>query len=136
MSKKECSSCSKEPISKINISRFIEKLDSPWFTACIDVGHASLVGWEPEDFIRGMKKGVTQALHIQDNDYLGDRHMLPFTANLKWHNIMSALKDIEYDGELNFEIQKFASRFPNELIPDVMKFEEKVGRYLISVFEA
>jgi len=114
---------------------FIEKLDSPWFTACVDVGHTSLVGWEPEDFIRGMKKGMLTALHIQDNDYLGDRHIIPFMGKLNWPNIISALKEIGYEGELNFELQAFLACFPAPLRQDALVFEEKVGRYLISLAE-
>ncbi len=115
------------------LSAFIEKLDSPWFTVCIDVGHASLVGYEPEDFIRGMKPGLVTALHIQDNDYLGDRHILPYTGKLNWYNIMHALKDIGYDGELNFELQTFMGKFPADFRLEVLKFEEKLGRYLIAL---
>ncbi len=115
------------------LSSFIEKLDSPWFTVCVDVGHASLVGYEPEDFIRGMKPGLVTALHIQDNDYLEDRHILPFTGKLNWVNIMKALKETGYEGELNFELQTFMHKFPMEFMLEVLKFEEKVGRYLISL---
>jgi len=112
----------------------IEKLDSPCFTACIDVGHAALTGTEPEDFIRGMKPGMLQALHIQDTDYLDDRHALPFTGDLKWNSIMSALKDTDYQGELTLEIFHYLKRIPEKLLPQTLRYAADVARYLTSLF--
>ncbi len=115
------------------LSAFVEKLDSPWFNACIDIGHASLTGYEPEDFIRKMKPGILAALHVQDTDYMSDSHTLPFLGNLNWHEIMAALKDTEYPGEFTFEIIIYLKKFPAEHIAEALKFAAATGRYLISL---
>ena len=73
----------------------LDALDSPWFVACVDLGHASITGFEPEEFIRGMDSQILRALHVQDTDYLDDRHQLPFLAKLNWPEIMKALKEYE-----------------------------------------
>ena len=114
---------------------FLRRLNSPWFVACIDVGHAALVGCEPEDFIAGMERGMLKSLHIQDNDYLGDCHVLPYMGQLNWQGITAALKDIAYDGELTFEIFKFLGRIPDGLVPDALRFAVAVGRDLIARIE-
>ena len=113
----------------------VDRLGREDFCVCIDVGHTSLVGYEPEEFIRKMKKGYVGALHVHDTDYQGDRHVLPYTSLLNWENITAALKAIEYDGDFTFEILSFISRFPNELLGDTLFFANKVGRYLISMVE-
>jgi len=118
------------------LCEIIRLLDSPCFVACIDVGHAALTGMEPEDFIAGMERGVLKALHIQDTDYRDDRHVLPYMADLNWDGIMSALRDIGYDGELTFEIFHFLERVPAELIPETLRYAAAVGRHLIGKFEA
>lgn len=110
----------------------LDKLGRENFCACIDIGHTSLVGYEPEEFIRKMKKGYVGALHVHDTDYKHDSHVLPYTNLLNWENITAALKDIEYDGDFTFEI---FCRFPNELLGDALYFSGKVGRHLISLIE-
>lgn len=117
------------------LCRIVKRLDSSCFTACIDVGHASMTGLEPEAFIGGMEKGLLKALHIQDGDYLGDRHTLPYLGLFNWNAIMKALKAIEYDGELTFEIFKYLKNIPDAALPTALSLAEKTGRELIAMFE-
>ena len=115
--------------------QIIDRLGREDFCICIDVGHTSLVGYEPEEFIGKMKRGYVGALHVHDTDYQGDRHVLPYTSQLNWERITAALKAIGYDGDFTFEILSFISRFPNELLGDTLCFANKVGRHLISLIE-
>jgi len=117
------------------LCRIIDMLGHEDFCVCIDVGHTSLVGYEPEEFIGLMKKGYVGALHVHDTNYKGDLHVLPYTALLNWENIMTALKSIEYDGDLTFEIACAIARFPRELLGDTLYFVNKVGRHLASLTE-
>lgn len=117
------------------LKAIIEGLNSPYFTACIDIGHLAITGYEPEEIVREMEPSILKALHIHDNDYLSDRHNLPFTGGINWKNVMSTLKKIGYTGDLTFEICNYLNNFSNELIPDALKFAQKVGRHLISLFE-
>lgn len=48
MNKKECSSCSKEPMTKLNISRFIEKLDSHFKSNDLEGAKKTILFWESE----------------------------------------------------------------------------------------
>lgn len=114
---------------------FIRELNSPRFVACVDIGHAALTGCEPEDFILGMQDHLLQALHVQDGDYRGDRHTLPYLGNYNWEKIMQALRQVDYRGELTFEIFGYLKQIPNDLMPDALAFAEKTGRRLISMFE-
>ena len=116
------------------LTQIIKSLNSPCFVACIDVGHAAIVGHEPEDFIAKMGKGIVKTVHIQDGDYQDDRHVLPTSGYFNWDNIIKALKDIEFDGVFNMEIHKFFQNVPHELIPTALSYTEKVGRYLAAKF--
>lgn len=109
----------------------VRQLDPTVFTVCVDIGHASLTGYEPQDFIRCFDGGMLTALHIQDTDYLFDRHVLPFAGEFDWDAIVASLRQIGYKGDLTFEIFSFIRKFPDELIPDALHFSVKVGRYLI-----
>ena len=117
------------------LSAFVAELDSPWFCACLDTGHASLTGVKPEDFVAGMSGDVLQVLHVHDGDYKGDKHTLPYLLDFDWTKIMTALKQIGYDGELTFEILNYFAKIPAELIPESLRFAEKTGRHLISIYD-
>lgn len=117
------------------LTEFVEELDSPWFCACLDTGHASLSGVKPEEFVVGMDAELLQVLHVHDGDYLGDRHTLPYLMDFNWGNIMTALKKIGYNGELTFEILNYFRNIPPELIPASLRFAENTGRYLIGIYQ-
>lgn len=117
------------------LNAIVNRIGSPRIVACVDVGHTSLTGYEPEDFISQVDPRILKCLHVQDNDYMGDRHTLPYLADLNWHAIMTALREIGYEGDLTFEIVKYLERFPKELIPDALKFAAVIGKYLISIYE-
>lgn len=114
----------------------ISALNSPYITACIDLGHtAGGLSDYPEKFIKEMQKGLLTGLHVQDCDYMHDNHTTPFFQKLNWDNIMKALADIEYSGDLTFEDVNIEKHFPDELIKSIINYKAKVGRYLISLFE-
>ena len=116
------------------LSRVVKECDSPWIVGCMDIGHAALFQ-DPVEFIREAAPGVIQALHVQDVDYVDDRHMLPFTQDLDWSEIMKALKETGYQGDLTFEIVLYMKRMPDALMPDALKFAHRVGEYLVSLYQ-
>ncbi len=112
------------------LSAFVKEMGTDNFCACIDLGHASLVGYEPHDFIDGMDKGLIEALHVQDNDYHGDRHIPPYHGKFDWEKIAESLKNYGYKGEINFEVFWYLSNYPKELLPSALKHVANIGRYL------
>ena len=82
-----------------------------------------------------MDKGLLGAVHFQDGDYIEDRHTLPFLGQYHWAEIMKALAETGYTGDLTFEVYKFYQNLPDEAIPHALKMAETVGRKLIDVFQ-
>lgn len=116
------------------LCEFIRELDSPYFVACVDVGHAAMTGNEPEQFLADMDVSLLKAIHIQDGNYREDCHTIPYLGAFDWNEIMKTLKRIGYKGELTLEIVKYLKNIPKELTLDALCFAEKVGRHLISIF--
>ncbi|MBQ3490003.1 MAG: sugar phosphate isomerase/epimerase [Clostridia bacterium] len=114
---------------------FVRELDSPFFVACVDIGHAALTGNEPEEFCANMDGSLLQALHVQDGDYRRDAHTLPFLGTFKWDAIMKALKKIGYQGELTFEVFLYLANIPKELLPHALAFTCQTGKHLLVLFE-
>lgn len=99
------------------------------------LSYNTITGIEPHEFISSMDNNTLKALHIQDNDYEYDRHMLPFVGKINWDKTAESLKKINYDGEITFEIFKYLHGFDDEMMADVLKFAKTVGRYIIKKIE-
>ena len=115
--------------------RLFDELDSDAFTCLIDVGHCGLVGEKAETFIRRVGGERLGALHVHDNDFHLDHHAIPYTGKLDWKAVTGALHDVGYKGEFTFEANSFVHKMPKELIPDTLRYLERVGRILISMIE-
>ena len=116
--------------------RLYDALDNPVFTICFDVGHARISGLDPADAIRKLgKRLVGGCTHIHDNFGVGDDHTLPFYGAVNWDEVMKALAEIGYDGNLNYEASNFIKDIPTELYIDGFTYMAKVGKYLVSRFE-
>lgn len=113
---------------------FVNSLNSPWFNICIDVGHSAITGYKPEEVLAALNSDILKTLHIHDNDFVVDKHLLPYADSFNWPKIMQALADIHYTGDLTFELTGFLRRLPNSLLAPGLAFAEKVGRELISNF--
>ena len=75
------------------------------------------------------------AIHVQDNHGMSDEHLLPFHGNINWQEAMEGLADIDYDGDLTYEIQEFGRYFPNDQKHLVVEYSLKVGKVLVDMFE-
>jgi L-ribulose-5-phosphate 3-epimerase len=113
---------------------YIDSLDSRYFCACLDIGHAEMRGagaFSAVSMIRALGGDRLKSLHVHDNDKIGDLHAMPFTRAIKWREIADALKEIEYSGVFTFEADGFLHNFPHELTLDVSKLMASIGRYLV-----
>ncbi len=86
----------------------IDVVNDPYFVACLDIGHAEMKGSGDgaPNMIRALGSRL-QALHIHDNDCLGDSHQIPFSMKIDFVEIAKALKDINYQGELTLEADQY-----------------------------
>lgn len=68
---------------------------------CFDTNH--LLNENPVDFIHKLA-GKIITTHISDYDFINERHWLPGEGKLDWPAILSAFKDIGYNGVWLYEI--------------------------------
>ncbi len=114
----------------------VKEVNSPYFVALIDTGHAAGngMGHTPEDYIAKMDSDTLVGLHIQDSDYLHDNHTTPFFQHLNWDKIMKALSDIGYKGDFTYEDVNIRRFFPEELLESTLKYRATVARHLVDIF--
>lgn len=118
------------------LNAMVKALDSPWFVVCIDVGHAGLTGYKPEELISCFEPEVLKALHLHDNDYLSDRHTIPYGGSFQWDNIMEALGKIRYTGDFTYEILGYLNKIDDEMMEETLAYAAKMGRHLIAKYDA
>ena len=87
------------------------------FGLCLDTGHLHLVKQDERVYIPIVGKRL-KALHIHDNDGVGDRHIGPYNGSIVWRDFYESLAKIGYDGDLNFETlhQTNFNCIPEELL--------------------
>ena len=119
------------------MNSYRDSFNSDVFVTCCDIGHAAVVGVDPAEFIRGMSKDKLTMLHVQDTDFKGDRHWLPYMGKHDWNSITSALAEIGYEGNMNLEVLHYYDRFPTkDLIQSSLCHAAKVARHLADEVEA
>lgn len=78
---------------------------------CWDTGHANLQRLDQYRSIKFLGR-LLVATHIADNDGSGDQHLLPYEGNVKWDDVLRALREIGYKGLFNLEVGGAVHKIP------------------------
>lgn len=106
------------------------------FVACIDVGHCGLAGQIAEEMIRTLGNKRLHALHVHDNDYLSDLHLIPYHGEMKWESIIDALADIGYNDSFTFEVVgKPFNKLPESLCVSALRGLFDIGTDFVEKIE-
>ncbi len=106
------------------------------FGLCLDTGHLNLLYKPMRKYIESLGRRI-KALHIHDNTGNTDRHMAPYTGDVRWDDFCSALHDIGYTGDITFEStgQTSIYRVPDALVPSWLKLTYDCGKYFKKIIE-
>lgn len=94
---------------------------------CWDVGHANFGGHDQYAGIMTCGERL-KVLHLHDNNGQADLHIPAFQGNINWDDVMRALRDVKFEGELNFEVA--VSRVPEELREPLYRYIADSGKLL------
>lgn len=125
-------------IQKTNLSypdelkELIEVLGNEHFAICVDTGHIQLLNYPVEKAI-GEFGDLIKVVHINDNYGFSDDHLAPMLGKMNWNNVMSALKDINYEGFFNLELAIYntVATYNPQLAYDYGKFIYKISKTLL-----
>lgn len=115
---------------------FVESAGTDCYTACLDVGHATLAMQNPVDMIYKLGKKYLGVTHIHDNRYSFDDHKMPGMGRIDWYGVGKALNDIGFDGIFNYEAERpFANlgMYKKELMLDYLRVYAELGKAIVSV---
>ena len=104
---------------------FCEHIDivgSDWLVACLDIGHAEMRGSETNapEMIKALGSRL-QALHIHDNDKWHDSHQIPFSMDIDFNAVANTLRDVNYNGYLTLEADRYLDNFVADNIASGIK---------------
>ncbi len=112
---------------------YVDMLNSPYIKACLDIGHTFLAKEDIPNMIHTLGDRI-YGLHVHDVAVDNDLHTLPYFAAIKnWDSIMKALAEVNYQGDLTFEI-KPTKLMPQNITEDYLKLMHKIGEELKQSF--
>lgn len=79
-----------------------DELELPRVGACLDFGHAQLMG-DPVDAVEALS-GHLLTTHVHDNHGTRDEHLPPFEGIVDWPVALMALQKIGYEGTMMLEL--------------------------------
>lgn len=73
------------------VAYILDRTDCPWFTACLDMGHAGAYSLQkPEEWVRGLAGRISH-LHLHDNDGTKDAHRPIGEGTISWERVFGAV---------------------------------------------
>lgn len=116
--------------------RHIDIVGDDYLVACLDIGHAEMKGSETSavEMIRALGHRLA-ALHIHDNDKWHDSHQIPFSMDIDFPPIVSALREIGYRGYFTLETDRHFESYSEENIFDGMKELSAAAKRLAEMYE-
>ena len=113
------------------ILKFVEEINDEHFQICLDTGHVNVFdNLNIGDEIRRLGKHI-KTLHVHDNVYGHDLHMMPKFGTIKWNEVIKALKDIEFDGVFSLECNPPAS-LPDDLFEEMGITLNKITKLIVN----
>lgn len=124
---KSCPMCSSTPES---FKRLLDEINDDHVVACVDIGHAEMhnMNTSAVDIIKALGEKV-QTLHIHDNDSYADLHQIPYSNAIDFDKVLNALKSINYQGDIVFEVERCFFHMPKELFVPTLKYIKTIGEY-------
>lgn len=114
------------------IARLVERVNSPWFGWCYDVGHAHAFRDDLDEFRKVCR--VPLSLHIQDNHGDGrDEHLIPGEGTLEWSEFLRSLKAVGYCGDFVLEAHHQPLDAPDDkresILTELLERSKKMTMY-------
>lgn len=85
------------------ILNIVKEINDEHFKICLDSGHVSVYpNLSPGDEVRRLGNEI-RVLHIHDNMFERDLHLMPYYGIIDWEDFSKALEDIGFDGVFSLE---------------------------------
>ncbi len=94
---------------------FVKEMNDESFRICLDTGHVNVYDGKLNigDEVRRLGSYI-KCLHVHDNKYNRDMHLMPYFGTIDWEGFVKGLRDIKYQGVFSLETNP-PTELPGEL---------------------
>jgi len=89
--------------------RFLEKIDSPWLGANLDIGHSHVAHEDLASVVKALGEKIFH-VHLEDIQGYQHFHLIPGEGDLNFNQILSALARQSYAGYVTVELYSYPQR--------------------------
>ncbi len=125
------------PMPKLSIGKpedvlkFVKTMNDDNFKICFDTGHVSFINdMNVGEEVRRLGSEI-RALHVHDNNYGLDLHLMPRLGKIDWEDFAKALKEIQYKGMFTLETVPPTKLF-DKAFEDMTKLYATVANQIIA----
>lgn len=80
----------------------LDAVNHPRAKACLDTGHLNVMAEEPYAAVQALAKYL-EAMHVHDNRWSLDMHLIPYQGTLDWNALIRGLQSIGFQGCVSLE---------------------------------
>lgn len=113
------------------VLNFVKTVNDKRLKICLDTGHVSVFDdLNIGDEVRRLGSEI-RALHVHDNKFRIDLHMMPYFGKIDWKEFALALKDIEFAGCFSLETAP-PGNLPDDIYEDMCKLLARIAAEIVS----
>lgn len=115
-----------------DLCELVDAINDEKMKICWDTGHANLMHANQGDAIKYVG-GRIKCTHVHNNNGRADLHLPPDCGNIRWNEVMTAMKSIGYDGYYTLETH---CMYPeDQMLRNFARFNYEGLEYLERVLE-
>ena len=115
------------------ILEFVKTINDEHFKICLDTGHVAVFeDLSLGDEVRRLGSEI-RVMHVHDNQWCMDLHMMPYFGCIDWEDFAKSLKDIKFDGCFSLETipsKKLTDDIFESMCKDLAKIAQNICKGL------
>lgn len=115
------------------LKRVVDEINDPHVKICLDTGHQNASGEDLYETILLFGKDL-ECLHVHDDKYGQDRHLIPFQGQVDWEKFIKGLQDISFGGCISLETA-VQERTPEPMREQLQRAQAGIARWLADQIE-
>lgn len=109
------------------ILEFVKTINDEHFKICLDTGHVAVFeDLSLGDEVRRLGSEI-RVMHVHDNQWCMDLHMMPYFGCIDWEDFAKSLKDIKFDGCFSLETIP-SKKLPDDIFESMCKDLAKIAQ--------
>lgn len=115
------------------VKKLLTMINDEYIKACLDTGHFNSEKGDLYEAICLLGEHLS-TMHVHDDRYGQDRHLIPFQGELNWDDFIRGLRDISYQGVISLET-RIQPKTPQPIREEMEKQLSCIAKYFVQEIE-